>query len=203
MALLLGYGASAINPYLAFEIDRRPGADKAAEQGRRRGPGSRELHQGAVQGPAQDHVQDGHLHPAQLPRRAGLRGRGAEQRRGRHGTSRAPPRASRASGWTRSPPRPTPATRRPADVRHCAPAVLPSGGHYSLPQGRRAPPVDAGDHPPSCSRRRAPNDYDAVPEVRRADQRPGAAAEHPARAVPLQADRGRPARGGRARGRRS
>ncbi len=83
MALLLGYGASAINPYLAFEIvadlalRNRLSKDVGVDQG----PG--ELHQGPLQGPAQDHVEDGHLHPAQLPQRPGVRGRGPQPRGGR------------------------------------------------------------------------------------------------------------------------
>lgn len=43
-----------------------------------RGEGLRQLHQGHRQGPAQDHVQDGHFHPAQLPFLPVVRGRGAE-----------------------------------------------------------------------------------------------------------------------------
>ncbi len=37
--------------------------------------GGEELHQGAAQGRAQGHVEDGHLHAAELPRRPDLRGR--------------------------------------------------------------------------------------------------------------------------------
>ena len=71
-ALLIGYGASAINPYLAIETVhdlKRRGLlpdDITAEQGRE------ELHQGHQQGPAQDLLQDGHQHAAKLSRRAGL-----------------------------------------------------------------------------------------------------------------------------------
>ena len=59
-ALLLGYGAGAVNPYLAFETlddmirqSQLPGLthEKAVE----------ELHQGAQQGHPQGDVQDGHL----------------------------------------------------------------------------------------------------------------------------------------------
>ena len=121
IALLLGYGASAINPYLAFEsvadlalrnrLSKDVGVAKAVEM----------LHQGALQGPAQDHVEDGHLHPAQLPQRAGVRGGGPRAARSSTATSTAPPRASRVSAWTRSPPRPGRATRRPARTSASAP----------------------------------------------------------------------------------
>ena len=58
--LLIGYGAGAVNPYLAFAtlagmIRRR------AAQGRRRGRRGRALHQGGRQEPDQGRVQDGHL----------------------------------------------------------------------------------------------------------------------------------------------
>ena len=60
MALLKGYGAAAINPYLAFEtID-----DMIALGPAHRGdapPGPAQLHQGGVQGDHQGDVQDGHL----------------------------------------------------------------------------------------------------------------------------------------------
>ena len=75
MALLAGYGAGAINPYLAFEsvedlITQRlhglGGHDPAQ--------GDQELHQGRGQGRAQGDVEDGHLHRRVVPRRAGVRG---------------------------------------------------------------------------------------------------------------------------------
>ena len=72
-ALLLGYGAGAVNPYLAFETlddmirQRHAGRHHARE-------GGQELHQGAQQGHPQGDVQDGHLDAAELLRRADLRG---------------------------------------------------------------------------------------------------------------------------------
>ena len=71
-ALLIGYGASAINPYLAIETIhdlKRRGLlpDKHLRRIRRE-----ELHQGHQQGPAQDLLQNGHQHAAKLSRRAGL-----------------------------------------------------------------------------------------------------------------------------------
>jgi glutamate synthase (NADPH/NADH) large chain len=72
MALLIGFGAAAINPYMAFEsiedmLDRGAG---------RHGPreGAVELHQGRRQGRAEGDVEDGHLHGGLLHRRAAVRG---------------------------------------------------------------------------------------------------------------------------------
>ena len=73
-ALLIGYGAGAVNPYLAFET-----LDDMIRAGHAR-PAStatkavQELHQGAQQGHPQGDVQDGHLDAAELLRRADLRG---------------------------------------------------------------------------------------------------------------------------------
>ena len=73
MALLIGYGAAAVNPYLALEsID-----DMIAEgllDGRHAPPGPAQLHQGGLQGRPQGDVQDGHLDRGLLHRRPGLRG---------------------------------------------------------------------------------------------------------------------------------
>ena len=73
MALLLGYGAGAINPYLAFEtLDDmiRPGtAPRPRSRGR-----AQELRQGAQQGHPQGHLEDGDLHHPVVPGRPDLRG---------------------------------------------------------------------------------------------------------------------------------
>ena len=69
-ALLIGYGASAVNPYLAFET-------LVAASGCGARPG--ELHQGHQQRLAEDLLEDGHFHPAKLSRRAGVRSHRAEQ----------------------------------------------------------------------------------------------------------------------------
>ena len=73
VALLIGYGASAVNPYLAMETCEnlvRSGfitgvtPEKAVD----------EPDQGARQGRAEDHVEDGHLDGLLLRRRPGVRG---------------------------------------------------------------------------------------------------------------------------------
>ena len=70
-ALLAGYGAEAINPYLAFETlvaMRGELTEVTSEKG-----GGEALHQGDRQGHPQGDVQDGHLHLPVLLRRPDLR----------------------------------------------------------------------------------------------------------------------------------
>ena len=82
-ATLLGYGASAINPYLMLEtLDRLvfDGRITRARRGRPRGladarGGGPEHDQGDRERPAEDDLEDGHLHDPVLLRRADLRGR--------------------------------------------------------------------------------------------------------------------------------
>ncbi len=62
MALLIGYGAGAINPYLAFEsIEDLIAEDMHGLGGMDPKQGGQELHQGVRQGRAEDHVQDGRV----------------------------------------------------------------------------------------------------------------------------------------------
>ena len=76
-AVLAGYGAEAINPYLAFDtiasllprLSEPLKFEEAAEA----------LHQGGGQGAHEGHVQDGHLHLPVLLRRPDLRRRGPQQ----------------------------------------------------------------------------------------------------------------------------
>ena len=72
--LLFGFGAAAINPYLAFEsidhlIDEAPPRFAGTRQEGR----TQELHQGVERRRVEGDVQDGHLHCAELHRRADLR----------------------------------------------------------------------------------------------------------------------------------
>ena len=77
--LLVGYGAGAVNPYLAFatmaEMIRR-----RAAQGRRRGRARSSTSSRRSQEPDQGRVEDGHLDAAELSRRADLRGHRAQPR---------------------------------------------------------------------------------------------------------------------------
>ena len=95
MALLIGYGAGAINPYLAFESIEDM---VAADEGRgHHGLGGmdpqkavQQLHQGERQRRAEGDVEDGRLHGRQLHRRPDLRGDRARRGAGRASTSPAP-----------------------------------------------------------------------------------------------------------------
>jgi glutamate synthase (NADPH/NADH) large chain len=89
-AVLAGYGAEAVHPYLAMETLARhaPGAAGRAV-GRQ---GDLQLRQGHRQGPVEDHVQDGHQHVHVVLRRPDLRGHRPARRTSSRSTSAAPPR---------------------------------------------------------------------------------------------------------------
>ena len=157
MGLLLGYGASAINPYLAFETlaDLAPRA--LAPPGSSRRAAVENYIKAAQQGPAQDHVQDGHLDAAELPQRPGLRGGRARHERRRPRTSRARRRASSGIGLDEIAAEA--AARHAARVRRTPRSAARSstaGRRVPVPQGRRAPPVEPrGDRSSSSARRGA------------------------------------------------
>ncbi len=76
VALLIGYGAAAVNPYLAMEtVEDLVARHVPAVHRRRARAGHPQPDLRARQGRAEGHVQDGHLDRRLLPRRAGLRGR--------------------------------------------------------------------------------------------------------------------------------
>ena len=101
--LLCGYGASAVNPYMAFEAIHKMHADGdlPAEVGRR--SIGRPVHHRRQEGHPQDDSEDGHLDAAELSCGPAVRGRRTEPRRGaaifhRHGLAhrgRRPGRAGR------------------------------------------------------------------------------------------------------------
>ena len=97
MALLLGYGAAAINPYLAFETIEDL-IDQGVLTGVTKRQAVQELRQGQHQGRAEDHVEDGHLDGGVLHRRPGVRGHRPGRATSSTSTSPAPPAASAASG---------------------------------------------------------------------------------------------------------
>ena len=152
-AVLAGYGAEAINPYLAFDTIQSllPEPARAAEL--RGGPEA--LHQGGGQGAAEGHVQDGHLHLPVLLRGPDLRRRGAEQRLHRAATSPAPTPPSRGSAWSRSPRRRCAGTARASVPSRStastwtSAATMPSGCAARTTSGPRRPS-------PSCSTPPAP-----------------------------------------------
>jgi glutamate synthase (NADPH/NADH) large chain len=109
VALLIGYGAAAVNPYLVFE-SAEDLARRANVRHRRSREGRQERPQGARQGRAQGDVQDGRLHDRLLHRAPRSTRRSDSPRRWWRSTSPARRAGSRASGWTRSPVRSRPGT---------------------------------------------------------------------------------------------
>ena len=82
-ALLIGYGASAVNPYLAIETLEERAWRGYLPSGVNRRESGKELRQGDQQGIAEDLLEDGYLDAAELSRRAGVRGDRPEQGSGR------------------------------------------------------------------------------------------------------------------------
>ena len=153
-AVLAGYGAEAINPYLAFEtleqmlpeLDEKLDAQGSAEA----------LHQGHRQGPAEGDVQDGHLHLPVLLRRADLRRRGPALVVREASTSPARTRRWKASACARS------RARRPSGIGRRS-ATCPfwstrSTWAASTPTASAAKPTCGGRAWwPTCSMRCAAN----------------------------------------------
>ena len=124
---LAGYGAEAINPYLAFETLIAMHAElprQARQEGDRQA-----LHQGDRQGPAQGDVQDGHLDLSVLLRRADLRRGRTEERLRRQvlHRHRDPDRGRRAR--TRSPRRRCAAIATPSATRRSSAACSTSAAN--------------------------------------------------------------------------
>ena len=151
-ATLAGFGAEAINPYIAFETLADMGK-VFPDIGERR-EGDQAVHQGDRQGPAQGHVQDGHLDLPVLLRRADVRGR--RPRRGfrapvlhRHGE---PDRRRRLGGGRAR--RARTVTAPPSATRRCiARTALDVGGNYQYRVARRGPPVQRRNRCRCCSTR--------------------------------------------------
>ena len=152
-ALLLGYGAGAVNPYLVFDAIR-----DLVPRGRAVGPhgaqGVEELRQGRGQGHPQGHVEDGHLDRRVVHGCADLRGDRAQpgaRRRvlHRHGVPARGhrPRRDRGRGRARItsvafPDRPTELAHRELDGRRRVP-VAPGG---------RVPPLQPRHRLPAAAR---------------------------------------------------
>ena len=113
MAALIGFGAAAINPYMAFESIEDM-LDRGVIKGLDREKALKQLRQGRRQGRAEGDVQDGHLDAGVLHRRAAVPGRRRRRGRARRVLHRAdlPDRRNRRS--TTSPPTSRPGTRWPS-----------------------------------------------------------------------------------------
>ena len=71
--LLIGYGASAVNPYLAIETIEELATSGELKLERNTRSCGQELHQSCQQRPAESLLEDGHFHAAELSRRSGVR----------------------------------------------------------------------------------------------------------------------------------
>ena len=153
-ALLGGYGAEAVHPYLALETLMRPRRQQAARRGRRRQESLQELRQGDRQGPEEGDVQDGHLDLHVVHRRADFRSGRAFARRSSTSISPARRRTSAASACSKSPKRRSACTARRSAATRCSPARSTPAANTP---GACAAKSTCGrpTRSPSCSTRRA------------------------------------------------
>ena len=152
--------------------------ERGAARGRRLRDGRAGVHQGVHQGRAEGDVQDGHLHAAELPRRADLRGGRARQEIRRpllHLDRLARRRHRHRHRGGRDDPPPPPGlsaarfARRTARHRRRVPVAA----------GRRIPPLQPGDRLQAAARV-AQRPVRHLPGVRGAGQRPEPQARHAA-----------------------
>ncbi|CAA9472778.1 MAG: Glutamate synthase [NADPH] large chain, partial [uncultured Solirubrobacteraceae bacterium] len=175
--------------------DPRRARRRRPRQGRR-GPrrGARPHCQGDRQGPAQDAVEDGHLHGPVVLRRADLRGRrpGAGPGRGALHRHRVAHRRDRHGG-----PRRRDARAPPPGLSAQRDGPAAGRRRLRLAPRRRAPHVESRDHlaAAACGAPRGPRDLRRVrpPGQRRRDAPGHAARPHE---VPLRRGRRHPDRGG-------
>ena len=145
-ALLLGFGATAVNPYLALET-----VSELVKEGKVTIDiriGDRKLHPRDLQRTSEDHVQAGHFHAEKFPQRPAVRGGRTEQNADRplllrH---RIPRRRHRTGGDCQRGR--TPLRHRPG--RHLRKALSARLRRtIQIPARRRKPSVDPGNHHPS------------------------------------------------------
>ena len=198
-ACLAGYGAEAINPYLAFEtlIEMKGEMQLKGDAYR----GRQEVHQVDRQGPAQGDVQDGHLDLPVLLRRADFR-RGRSQvgvrRRILH-RHRHPDRGRRPAAGGRGMRAPPPRrVRRCADLQECARRRR----RVPVPRPRRGSRLDRR-HRDGAAARGARQPARPVPRLCQGLERAVGAALHHPRPVPAALGGGRRPQAGAARGGRA
>ena len=187
-AVLAGYGAEAVHPYLALETLVALHKDLPGELSRRQG--DLQLHQGHRQGAVEDHVQDGREHLHVLLRRAALRGHRAGKVVGREVLPRhgfADRRHRRVPGGRGGDPHaPRRLRQRPAAGRHAR-----RRWRIRLARARRRAHVDARRHCQAAAQRALGQVRD-LQGIRADHQRPEQAPHDAARPVRVQ---GRPGQG--------
>ena len=181
--LLIGYGADAINPYLAFEAlwdARRNGYLSGAAHVANDADIVTAYRKGRGQGHDESDGQDGHLDAPVLQGRADLRGRGTERRRG--GALFRGHREPCARGGLRGPGGrdAAPPRHRVSAARHGRPpgpaqpgrfSLAPRRGHAHVGSGRRRRPATG----------RAGQQYRGLPALLRARQQREHAPQYAAR----------------------
>ena len=150
VALLLGYGAGAVNPVSGVRDPARPDSPGPAARRHPR-PGGDPLHQGAQQGRAEGDVEDGHLDAAELLRRADLRGRRPRPRLRRqvlhlHGVAHRRRRRDGDLGGSATAPR----SGRSAAARRAGRAR--ERRRVPVAPRRRGPPLQSRDGVPPAAR---------------------------------------------------
>ncbi len=199
VACLIGYGASAVNPYVMFESLYALHREGRLPEGMAPDEAVARDDQGDRQGPPEDPLEDGDLDDPLLHGRADLRGdRAREGARGPplhgHAVARRRRWAERARLGVPRPPR----TRLPrGELRAAA-----CGRHLRLAPRRRVPRLEPGDDRDAPAGRPRGGRRGRLRALRHLRERGGGAEVGAARAAPLQGGgRARAARRGRARGR--
>ena len=155
MALLLGYGAGAINPYLAFETIEDM-IDQGVITGLTKRQAVRNFVKASTKGVLKIMSKMGISTVASLHRRPGVRGDRPRRRSWSTSTSPAPPAASAASGSTCSPRRWRPATGSPTSTVPRRPRTATCGPAASTSGAARASTTCSTPRPcSSCSTPRA------------------------------------------------
>ena len=128
-AVLAGYGAEAMHPYLAMETLAALHKELPGELSRRQG--DLQLRQGDRQGPVEDHVEDGRvdLHVATAARSCSRPS--AWTSRWSTSTSAAPPARSAASACSRSPRKRSACTSAAFGDDPVLAGMLDAGGEYA------------------------------------------------------------------------
>ena len=166
IALLIGYGAAAVRPYLALESVAGHGRAAACSATSPRPRPRQQPDQGARQGPAQDHVQDGRVDGRLLHRRADLRGHRARRRGHRRLLHRD--LLAGSAGWasTSWPPRSAAGTSGPSRPAAAAcrtggwrPAASTSGGARASRTCSARRPCSSSSTPPGAAARTSSSEY--------------------------------------------
>ena len=153
-AVLIGVGATTVNAYLAQETIADRHAPRPVRRARRSEQCLRQLQEGARRGPAEGHVQDGHLGDLRPIAAAATSRRSACRARWSRSSSPACRRASPASACAACRRRSPSSMPRAFDEDVVA---LPIGGFYKTRRGGDRPHLRGQPHPHAAGRGRPPS----------------------------------------------